>query len=74
MTCSYEVGAYALSGDLFEVTIIEQIRCIERELSYRQRVYKRLVERNRMSADEAEREIRIMRAVLVTLRKHEGAR
>jgi hypothetical protein len=49
------------------VTISEQIRCAQRELSLRERVYPRWVSDRRMTQDKADREIAGMRAVIATL-------
>ncbi len=56
-----------MSDRLFPVSIHEQIRCVERELKMRGRVYPDRVERNRMSPQQAERETEAMTAVLGTL-------
>jgi len=58
-----------MSGDLFpEVSLIEQIREVEREIAYRHSVYNRLVGQGKMKADVARRHIYAMTAVLKTLR------
>jgi len=49
-------------------SLAEQIRCVERELTMRSRVYAGLVDRRKMSPAEAEREIATMGAVLTTLK------
>jgi hypothetical protein len=49
------------------VTLREQIRCVERELTMRSRVYAGLVDRRKMTPHEAEREITTMGQVLKTL-------
>jgi len=48
-------------------TLAEQIAEIRRELRQRARVYPRLVEREQMSQDAANRQTRIMTAALATL-------
>ncbi len=47
--------------------IIEQIKCIEREIGMRERVYPRWIESKKMTQQKADEEIRIMRGVLKTL-------
>jgi hypothetical protein len=49
------------------ISLAEQIRCIERELGLRQRVYPRLIKSGRMLEAEAERQMAAMRAVHETL-------
>ena len=53
------------------VTLKDQIICIEREISMRQRVYPRWVEDGRMKQAKADAEIRTMQAVLSTLKSLE---
>lgn len=47
--------------------IIEQIKCIEREIGMRERVYPRWVESKKMTQQKADEEIKTMREVLKTL-------
>lgn len=54
------------------VTLAEQIECIEREISYRLRVYPRRVADGKMTRRLADRELDRMRAVLATLRRLAG--
>ena len=49
--------------------IEEQVKCVERELWLRARVYPRWVERGRMTQAQAEHEMEAMATVLATLRK-----
>ena len=49
------------------ISLDDQIKCIEREIALRRRVYPRRVAEGRMKLDEAEREVSAMRAVLMTL-------
>lgn len=49
-------------------TIETQIRCVEREIAMRARVYPRWVAAKNMSQAKADSEIATMRAVLATLR------
>lgn len=53
------------------VILKDQIACIKREISMRQRVYPRWVEAGRMKQAKAEAEIRTMQAVLATLKSLE---
>jgi len=50
------------------ITLAEQIKCIEREIGYRKRVYPRLVDQGRMKLDQSDYQIAAMEAVLATLR------
>lgn len=58
-------------AELFEPTTVELIACVEREIRFRERVYPRQIAGGRMSHARAEREIRMMRAVLERLRATE---
>jgi|KBSMisStaDraftv2_1062788.scaffolds.fasta_scaffold00030_19 hypothetical protein len=49
-------------------TLQEQVKCVERELTYRRRVYARWVSRGKMTTEQAEHEIETMQAVLKTVR------
>jgi hypothetical protein len=49
------------------VTLIEQVRCVEREIALRRSVYPRWVAQKRMKASQAEHELEAMVAVLATL-------
>lgn len=49
------------------VPIEAQIRCVEREIRMRKRVYPSWVERGRMTQAKAEEELEAMEAVLATL-------
>lgn len=51
-----------------QVSIQRQIACVEREISYRHRVYQRRIDDGKMSPDKAAEEIACMRAVLASLR------
>ncbi len=58
------------------IPIEYQIRCVEREIAMRERVYPRWVEQHRMTQRKADEEIQAMRAVLETLHslpKSQGA-
>jgi hypothetical protein len=50
------------------VTLAEQIRCVEREIRMRNRVYPGLVDRRKLDPRECERELLHMGAVLETLK------
>ena len=54
------------------VSIEEQIKTVERELQQRGRVYPRLVENKKMSAEFAAQQTENMKAVLLTLRSVAG--
>lgn len=49
------------------ISLVEQIKCIERELALRASVYKKRIAEGKMSVSKAEREMATMRAVLYTL-------
>ena len=42
------------------ITLADQIRCVERELGYRRKVYPHLVATKRMSQGAMEREVAVM--------------
>jgi hypothetical protein len=50
------------------VTNEAKLACVERELSYRRRVYVRLVERGKMTKAQSERELELMRAIVADYR------
>ena len=54
------------------MTITDQIKCVERELKMRERVYARWVTSGKMSAKKADHETKAMEAVLETLRAVES--
>lgn len=54
--------------DLFPPSLDDQIASVEREISYRERVYPRRVQANQMTQKLADRELGRMHAVLETLR------
>jgi predicted methyltransferase len=49
--------------------VYEMLRCADRELKMRKRVYPRLVERERMTVTEADSEIRNMENIVEHFRK-----
>ncbi len=51
------------------MTLDDQIACIRRELSMRQRVYPRWVDDGRMTQAKADHEVNTMMAVLATLER-----
>ena len=51
------------------VPLADQIKCVDREIGMRLRVYPRWVQSGRMKQDEADREIARMEAVLATLHR-----
>jgi hypothetical protein len=58
-----------LAGAEPEITLEQQILCVEREIRIRENVYPRWVESGKMKMGEADREIAVMRKVLETLRQ-----
>lgn len=50
------------------ISIERQIKCVEREIAYRKRVYPGLIERGRMHQVNADFQIEAMKAVLKTLK------
>lgn len=50
-----------------QISLSEQIRCVEREISMRKRVYPGLVIRGKMTEGQKDREIAAMQAVYQTL-------
>jgi hypothetical protein len=46
------------------ITNLEKLRCVERELRFRFRVYDRLVVRGKMSRADQEHEIEVMSAIV----------
>lgn len=50
------------------ITARDKLKCIERELSYRHRVYDRLIERGKMTERQAVREIELMEAIAADYR------
>jgi hypothetical protein len=51
------------------VPLMIQINAVRREIGYRERVYPRWVQLEKMTQDKADLEIAAMRAVLVTLQE-----
>jgi len=46
------------------VSLEDKIRCLEREIAYREKVYGRLVANGTMNPEKAYREVAIMQAIL----------
>lgn len=62
-------------SDLFDnerLPIDLQIQCVQREISLRERVYPRFVERRTMTQERADYELKAMRDVLATLKSIKG--
>lgn len=62
--------------DLFpqaEIPLDAQIKCVQREITFRKRVYGRRVSLGRMSEVFADQQIRLMKAVLKTLQELRNA-
>lgn len=55
-------------SDLLPLTVADQIKCVEREIAMRKRVYPRWVETGKMKLDQSEYQIAAMEAVLATLK------
>lgn len=56
-----------------DVTLSDMIACARREIAQRERVYSRWVEAGRMTAMQAQRETRRMKAILRNLEAQETA-
>jgi hypothetical protein len=54
------------------VSIQDQLKCVRRELTMRERVYGRRVEAGKMTPGQAQREIDAMQAVVETLQRIEA--
>lgn len=52
-----------------EIDLAAQIKCVEREIGMRERVYPRWVASKKMSQQKADAEIAAMNAVLATLKR-----
>jgi hypothetical protein len=50
-----------------KVSIDDQIKCVQREIGMRERVYPRWVEQKKMTQEKADYEIAAMKAVLASL-------
>jgi len=56
-------------ADLFPPTIAELIAAAEREVRFREYVYPRRIAQKRMTAEKAEREIALMKAIVEELKR-----
>lgn len=56
-----------------EIPLETQIKCVEREITFRRRVYARRVSQGRMSEVFADQQIKLMGAVLETLKELRNA-
>lgn len=64
-----------LPDDLFpqaEIPMEAQVKCVEREIKYRRRVYARRISLGRMSEVFADQQLKLMEAVLETLKGLRG--
>jgi hypothetical protein len=57
-----------------QVSLERQLRCVEREIGWRRRVYPQRVAVRRMTQAQADEEIAVMTAVAATLRQLIGER
>jgi hypothetical protein len=55
------------------IPMAEQIKCVVREVGKRVEFYPRWIDAGRMTKQQADREIALMRAVLATLRRVDAA-
>ena len=64
-----------IPDDLFpgaEIPLEAQIKCVQREITFRKRVYARRISNGRMSEIFADQQIKLMEAVLETLKGLRG--
>ena len=52
-----------------DVSIVDKITCVERELGFRQRMYPRWIPQQKITQAVADREIQVMTAILEGLKK-----
>ena len=57
-----------VQGDEMKISIADQIKCVERELAMRRRVYPNWVASKKMTQEKADHEIAAMEAVFDTVR------
>lgn len=55
-------------GELFPIDLSQQLKCVEREIEMRNRVYPRWVASKKLTQAKADQEIAAMQAVAKTLR------
>lgn len=60
-----------MTQTIARIPLDAQLACVRREISYRSRVYPRLVEAHKMTQRKADEEISVMGAVLDTLLEQE---
>ncbi len=63
-------------ADMFpeaDIPLVAQIKCVQREIAFRRRVYARRVSMGRMSEVFADQQIKLMGAVLKTLQELRNA-
>jgi len=51
------------------ITIQDKLTCVVRELGYRRRVYPRLIANNKMGQSQADKEIKLMEAIVDDYRR-----
>ena len=57
-----------MTRDIFRITLNDQIAAVDREIAMRERVYPRQVLIKKLTQDEADWQIAVMREVAATLR------
>lgn len=62
-----EPALSVLDEDLSDVTLAEEIADVKRELAMRERVYPRWISAGKLNQAKADRQLRVMRAVLKRL-------
>lgn len=60
-------------AELFEISLRDEISCVEREIRMREQVYPRRIAERKMKQAQADREIAVMRSVLTRLKGLETA-
>lgn len=55
--------------DLFPITDVDKLACIEREIKFRKYVYPRRIENGTMTQEKADREIAIMNVIAEDYRR-----
>lgn len=49
------------------ITVAEQLKCVEKEIGFRKRLYPRWIESGKISPGKAEYEIKVMESIKTTL-------
>jgi hypothetical protein len=62
-----------MSGELFPITISDQIAEVKREIALRETVYPRWVQQWKLSEAQAARQIAVMRSILADLEEQKNA-